>query len=48
VITGTPTTCHEEVRHLVVPSQTGWLTVNDDAVEVVIDERYQFAEQLGE
>ena len=38
----------EEVHHLLGPCQTGKIAVNDDAVEAVIDERHQVAEQLDE
>jgi hypothetical protein len=33
----------EEVHHLLGPCQTGEIAVSDDAVEAVIDERYQVA-----
>src|SRR6266850_1016765 len=38
----------EEVNHLLGPRQPAEVTVNDDAVEAVVDEGQQIAEQLGE
>jgi len=38
----------EEVHHLLRPRQGAEVTVNDNAVEAVVDERQQVAEQLGE
>ena len=38
----------EEVHHLFGPRQPAEVTVNDNAVEAVVDEGQQIAEQLGE
>ena len=38
----------EEVHHLLGPRQGAEVTVNDNAVEAVVDERQEVAEQLGE
>jgi hypothetical protein len=38
----------EEVHHLLGPRQAAEVTVNDNAVEAVIDESQHVAEQLGE
>jgi len=38
----------EEVHHLLGPRQPTEVTVNDNAVEAVVDEGQQIAEQLGE
>ena len=38
----------EEVHHLLGPRQTAEVAVNDNAVEAVVDEGQQVAEQLGE
>ena len=38
----------EEVHHLLGPRQAAEITVNDNAVEAVIDKHQKFAEQLGE
>jgi hypothetical protein len=38
----------EEVHYLLGPPQAAEVTVNDDAVEAVVDKRQQIAEQLGE
>lgn len=38
----------EEVHHLLGSRQGAEVTVNDNAVEAVVDERQEVAEQLGE
>jgi hypothetical protein len=38
----------EEVHHLLGPRQTAEVTVNDNAVEAVVDESQQVTEELGE
>src|SRR6516162_260864 len=38
----------EEVHHLLGPRQTAEVTVNDNAVEAVVDESRQATEELGE
>src|SRR6202007_1595667 len=38
----------EEVHHLLGPRQAAQVTVNDNAVEAVVDESQHLAEQLGE
>jgi len=38
----------EEVHHLLGPRQAAEITVNDDAVEAVLNKGQQIAEQLGE
>src|SRR6266404_9480136 len=38
----------EEVHHLLGPRQAAEVTVNDNTVEAVVDERQQVTEQLGE
>jgi hypothetical protein len=38
----------EEVHHLLGPRQPAEVAVNDNAVEAVVDEGQQIAEQLGE
>ncbi len=38
----------EEVNHLLGPRQAAEVTVNDNTVETVVDERQQLAKQLGE
>ena len=38
----------EEVNHLLGPRQAAEVTVNDNAVETMVDERQQVAKQLGE
>ncbi len=48
LITGTPTTSTEEVRDLLGRERALRSAVNDDAVEAVVDEGGQVAEQLGE
>jgi len=48
VITGTPTTSRKNVDHVLGPAETGYVTVDDDAIEAMVDERQQVAEQLGE
>ena len=37
----------EEMHYLLGPRQTAQVTVNDNAVEAVVDERQHVAEQLG-
>ncbi len=38
----------EEVHHLLGPRQAAQITVNDNAVEAVVDKNQEIAEQLGE
>ena len=38
----------EEVHHLLGPRQAAQVTVNDNAVEAVVEERQHVAEQLAE
>jgi hypothetical protein len=38
----------EEMHHLLRPRQPAQVTVNDNAVEAVVDKLEQFAKQLGE
>jgi hypothetical protein len=38
----------EEVHHLLRPRQAAQVTVNDNAVEAVVDESQQVTEQQGE
>jgi hypothetical protein len=38
----------EEIHHLLGPRQGAEVTVNDNSVEAVVDERQEVAEQLGE
>jgi len=38
----------EEVDHVLGPTETSYVAVDDDAIEAMVDERQEVAEQLGE